>query len=459
MGINGNSGASSGPLKLAIIGTGIAGSAAAYFARREIRPGVAITVFERDSRVGGRMEHRPFAGTVIETGGTLLHSSNEYAAEMMNDLGLSRTLPQDRDGSGASTVGIWNGKTVTFQTSRYGAITAAKMIGRYGLSPIRTGKAVKAEVKKWTRIYELQRGGRAYSTVEAMFSALGLAELCREPSLDFFRRSEIGHAFVSEFVDGISRNNYGQGNSLQAFANVVSLAGAGFAGGGLYSIQGGNALLAELLLEYAKVRLRPNTTVHKIKGPEEGSDGYRVIVDGDPELLFDALIIATPLEVAAIELDVPGIQGSVIMDRPFQITHATFVAGELNPAFFGRARASTLPATMLTVEDPDIWISSVGRVGFSPAKGVPVYKVFSRETLSDREIDQVFSSRLEVERIVWRAYPVLGPSTAWPSFELARGLYYPNAMESAVSTIETEAVAARNVVALLKNMATAKAQK
>ena len=75
--------------------------------------------------------------------------------------------------------------------------------------------------------------------------------------------------------------------------------------------------------------------------------------------------------------------------------------------------------------------------------------------LSDSQMDRLFRSRSEIERVVWRAYPVLGPSSVWPPFELARGLYYPNAMESAVSTIETEAVAARNAVALLKNMVTA----
>jgi prenylcysteine oxidase/farnesylcysteine lyase len=37
----------------------------------------------------------------------------------------------------------------------------------------------------------------------------------------------------------------------------------------------------------------------------------------------------------------------------------------------------------------------------------------------------------------------------WPYFRLAPGLYYVNAIESVVSTMETEAIAARNVVNLL----------
>ncbi|HEY6333679.1 MAG TPA: FAD-dependent oxidoreductase, partial [Blastocatellia bacterium] len=267
----------------------------------------------------------------------------------------------------------------------------------------------------------------------------------------FFKRHGIGDLFVREFVDGISRNNYGQGSSLHAFANVVSLAGAGFAGGSLFSIEGGNSGLAERLLQQAGVDLRLNTRVRKIRGVEAGGRQYLVVADDGTDWSFDAVVIAAPLEVAEIEIEVPGIEGRLIADRPFQVTHATFVAGELNRAFFGAHAGATLPGTILTVEDPKIWFSSVGRVGFSPAVTVPVYKVFSRETLSDQQLDRMFRSRYEVERIVWRAYPSLSAAAVWPAFELAPGLYYPNAMESAVSTIETEAVAARNVAGLLMN--------
>jgi prenylcysteine oxidase/farnesylcysteine lyase len=440
----------SGNLKLAIIGTGIAGSAAAYFARKEFGQGITISVFERDSRVGGRMEHRPFAGTIVETGGTLLHSTNAYAAGMMDELGLRRALPQDRDGSGSETVGIWNGETVSFQTSKYQAITAMKLMGRYGLSAIRMGRAVKAEVDRWTRIYELQRAGKAYSTPEEMFTALGLYKLCREPSLEFFRLHRIGDLFVREFVDGISRNNYGQDSRLHAFANVVSLAGAGFAGGNLFSIEGGNSKLCELLLRSAGVQLNLNAAVRTIRSADAPSNGYSLTIEGGGDLVFDAVIIATPLETASIELNVPQPHGPIIVDRPFQVTHATFIAGNLNEAFFGAAAGGHLPGTILTAEGPDIWFSSVGRVGFSPTTKTPVYKVFSREALSDAQIRSLFRFTSEIERVVWRAYPVLLPSISWPAFELAKGLYYPNAMESAVSTIETEAVAARNVVGLIQ---------
>eukprot|EP00918_Siedleckia_nematoides_P091985 GHVU01202002.1.p4 GENE.GHVU01202002.1~~GHVU01202002.1.p4 ORF type:complete len:148 (+),score=30.01 GHVU01202002.1:877-1320(+) len=44
-----------------------------------------------------------------------------------------------------------------------------------------------------------------------------------------------------------------------------------------------------------------------------------------------------------------------------------------------------------------------------------------------------------------RGYPRLTPtpSTSWGRFTLAAGLYYPNALEAVISTLETQAVAAR----------------
>ena len=67
----------------------------------------------------------------------------------------------------------------------------------------------------------------------------------------------------------------------------------------------------------------------------------------------------------------------------------------------------------------------------------------------DALIQQLFVQSADVTRISWRAYPVLNPTAEWPAFRLQRGLYYINAMESAVSTMETEVVASRNVVQLL----------
>ncbi len=54
-----------------------------------------------------------------------------------------------------------------------------------------------------------------------------------------------------------------------------------------------------------------------------------------------------------------------------------------------------------------------------------------------------------IHRHSWDSYPYLTPTTRFPHIHVDEGLYYPNAMESLVSTMETSTVAAKNAVGLL----------
>jgi monoamine oxidase len=72
--------------RVAIIGTGIAGSAAAYFAHQAFASSVSLVVFEQSEQIGGRIQHRSFSGSVVETGATLMHSSNAYLSGFIDEL-------------------------------------------------------------------------------------------------------------------------------------------------------------------------------------------------------------------------------------------------------------------------------------------------------------------------------------------------------------------------------------
>ena len=56
---------------------------------------------------------------------------------------------------------------------------------------------------------------------------------------------------------------------------------------------------------------------------------------------------------------------------------------------------------------------------------------------------------VDTDRSQWDAYPVLPPTNSFPPIKLEKGLYYVNAFEPFISTMETETIAARNVVELL----------
>jgi len=289
-----------------------------------------------------------------------------------------------------------------------------------------------------------------------MFEALDLFPWTQQASYTIFQQHRISPRFVHEFIDGVSRINYGQDGSIHAFVNLTSLVGAGLAGGELFSVQGGNAQVCERLLDRARAELRTQTTVEAIAAIDDPAQGRRqyaiesaIESGGRREQGFDAVVIATPLELTAIQFDHVAEWSREYAIRPYQVTHATFVAGQLQPGYFGQKRGAPLPETILTPEHPALPFSSIGRVGYSPTLQLPIYKIFSREPLDDALIGRVFAQPAETTHVRWHAYPVLKPAAQWPPFRIASGLYYANAMESAVSTMETEVVASRNVVQLL----------
>jgi len=81
-------------------------------------------------------------------------------------------------------------------------------------------------------------------------------------------------------------------------------------------------------------------------------------------------------------------------------------------------------------------------------------KIFSKERVSDEWLDKIFMGKVGwVHRKEWDAYPQLPPTTTFPPVTLDEGLYYVNAFEPFISTMETETIASRNVVDLLLNEA------
>ena len=88
---------------------------------------------------------------------------------------------------------------------------------------------------------------------------------------------------------------------------------------------------------------------------------------------------------------------------------------------------------MLTVETTNVKFSCIGIHGESTG-GDPIYKIMSRQRLSDDELDAyVFERRSSsVVRADWNAsgaYTDLKPAKFWPPFVLRNRLFYAN-MES-----------------------------
>ena len=439
-----------------MVGAGVAGAFAAYSLRQELGPQVEIVVWERQARPGGRVGEMEFAGRRVETGATLIHSSNRYLVRAMERLGVHPTRPGDRK-TPRRRLGIWNGVSFDLLASTASLPLALALARRYGRSLWRARRLAREAVARLVRLYEKLEGGRGFPTPGETYRDLGLYDLTQEARYGFVARHGVGDRFVREFSDGVARSNYGQDGRMNAWATLVSLIGGGVAGGHLFSVQEGNLRIVEGLLAASAAHGRTNLAARRVAartGPRGEPAGYTVAAAGGLEEAFDAVILAVPLELAGVEFEGLRLPASATVRRRYQVTHTTFVAGRLRAAAFRLPEREGVPELILTRERPSIPFSAIGWLG--PAEGDDrsvggrgVYKVFSRRPLDDALLDRLFADRAETARLVWDAYPVLTPARVWPPFRLAHGLYYVNSMESAVSAMETEAMAARNAVNLL----------
>ena len=157
---------------------------------------------------------------------------------------------------------------------------------------------------------------------------------------------------------------------------------------------------------------------------------------------FDAVVLATPLHNADLQL--PDKVDVAKNTKPFQRTIATFVNGILAPVVPGQEN----PEDILTVwSKEDLFFSSIGFKGSATPDFN--YKIFSKTPLTGEQIGKLFSKVNEVKSVDWKAYPKYSVPDTLPDFELAPGLFYINAIESAASAIEMSCIGSKNVALLL----------
>jgi prenylcysteine oxidase/farnesylcysteine lyase len=430
---------------IAVIGGGIAGCSTAWFLRQALGERAALTVYERDAQLGGRLATLDVGGTQVESGGTIIHETNRYLASFVDQLALERVEPHQREEGGAESVGVWDGHRFAFRTHKSALVTRLAAVWRFGvIAPMRLQRSVARGVEQWNQVYELLERGAAFDSPLALCSELGLADLLQKDGRQWLADSGVRGPFVDQYTTPVGRIMYGQDVSMNALATSIALAGAGLAGT-LFSVGGGNCRVCDGLVRDAGATLQIGT---EVAGVSRAGGRFTVQLSDGRSVSHDVIVLATPGGPAALTFSGVELPESALRVRPFQITWATFVKGTPRADYFGLARASDLPDAVLTVEDDTIPFSSLGLVATSP-DGAPVYKLFSREPVAESLLDELFSSRDVVEQIRWEGYPVLRPSSGLPSFRLDDGLYWVNAMEFAVSTMETEAVAARNVANLV----------
>lgn len=439
------------PVRLAIVGAGIAGAATAETAARRIDD-VEIDVFEKSGRIGGRMAAATFGEHTVEASALGFWDRYTYLTEYLDRLDLDRTKPfvfDDLDvdvNERGPFLGVWGGTEfeATISKTLPGAIS---LLASYGASPIRLWRRSKGTASAFERLHDRVEANGPYAATDELLADLELRDAVDRPAREFFRDVGVSERCIDELLDPVLRTIWGHDAGMQSFVAALSVDGM-VAHEGLQSVEGGNVRLVERLFDAVDASVHTETPIATI----EADDGYTLATPSGPVGAFDAVVVATPLDHARISFEGIDVPDAIAREREFRTRHIALVDGQLEPGYFGLASRDELPTMIATTDDARFTSTVIAR---EIDERRNIYRVNANDELDDDLLDDLFSSIERVERFSWEAFPVYDPPIEQQPFRIGDRLYYANAMESVASTMETEIVSARNVVGLLEQDLTA----
>ncbi|THH01023.1 hypothetical protein EW026_g1609 [Hermanssonia centrifuga] len=464
--------------RIAIVGAGAGGSSAAFWiskAKKRYGLDVEVDVFESSSYVGGRSTTvYPYDDPSlepIELGASIFVKANKNLWRASEEFGFDR-----KDFDEDDSMGIWDGEQFLLTTSGGGRIggwwDTLKVLWRYGYkAPTRTKAIVDGMIQKFLTLYSPCFGSRSFTNLTTLAEELGWTEMIGQTTADYFDGQGIDPRWTREMIESATRVNYGQNaDEIHALEGMCSLAATGAS-----QIKGGNWLIFDQFLKRSNATVFLNTTVTSVTQVHENKFTVRTRPAGsssvgpqsESERHYRAVILAAPFHGASIGLSLlPSANASepqpTIPPQPYVHLHVTLLATTSPHArsrYFNLGEKDTVPGMVLTT-----WEGVRGRGGGSASAvsgegetanaredGVPEFNSVSYHgkvrTLDGEPVKRVVGDKEEEEE--WDAYPVLPPAKEFPPVKLGKGFYYVNAFEPFISTMETETIAARNVVELL----------
>ena len=457
--------------RVAILGAGMGGTGAAYFLHERLAADIHVFK-QKDESVGGRARTIRVGGRDYEAGGSVFHVSNQYMMSLSDHFGLKTRLEVD------AKLGIYDGSDFSYIDTGWPLLKYFKLLYRYGMKLFFIQSYVTSMLDKFTSIYEYQAYGYTFETIPEFLTSLDpfFLNMTEMSAFKYLKNENFPSELTDELITGINRGNYGQDCSLHGFVGMISLCGS--LSDSLKSIQGGNKVLAEKMLQESQATLH-NTPVTRVKEVKEDANIFYVLdtQESDPSLTqdnkFDFVIIAHPLELSGVQFELLRQEVTKSEDREFQVTVATFVQGRINPSFFGLEDLTQVPDVILTTEmvNPKVDFSTLQKV--VPVDVVrpdemlkylvhddnTVWKLWSRSPMRESDLDLMFLSRRTMKTKSWHAYPKYKPGQSFPPVILEDKLIYINAIEWAASAMEMSLISAKNAALLVEENIRGRSQK
>ena len=418
---------------LAIVGAGIGGCSAAYFAR-QLFPGIKLTIYDSQDRIGGRILTHNVAGRRIELGAAFFNRINRTLLDILKTEKLE-TIPFER-----MDFAVWNGSKFVFRSNKESLTPFLKLFLKYRLSLTRTYLLLRRVNSQIARLYQEER--KNPTDIRQIFESVQLDKWQNKTFYETLKERNINQAFIDEIATPITRIIYSQNEDLAAFAGISSL--IGIYSGETYSLAEGNSILPIHLVRASSATIKMGKKVDAIEKTSKGD--YRVHADNNT-MVFDSVIIATPLELADIKFD--GLSLERCRAQTYQSVYQSAMQGVFNPEYFNLNNSIKLPNTILTTKETGL----ITQYSIQKAShGESLVTISSTGPINSVTFKDIFkNSSVSVFDHCWKAaYPIFKPLNKLPPTRIDKGLMYLNAIEPAASSMETSALSAKNAVQMLR---------
>jgi nitrogen fixation protein len=419
--------------RLAVVGAGIGGCSAAYFAKKYL-PDAKVTVYETQDKIGGRIFTRNLAGVKLEVGATFYNQANKTIRSLVASEGLKVKRMEEK-----LDFAVWDGSKFVFKSNSHTLFTGFELLAKYKLSIARVFLLLREARNQFAH---LQLGEeKAPGELCLLFEKAGLDKWYKKPLNELLCEADVDPGFINEVVEPITRSIYSQNADLGGLAGVASLIGV--YSGSIYSLAEGNSVLPVHLAETSQATIKLG---QKVESVEKISDNSYRIQAGKETAIFDYVIMAVPLELADITFC--GFSMLQSDHNHYRSVYRRAMRGIFNPSYFSLEKSAEPPAIVLTTKKTGpVTQYSIQKIGGDES----LVTVSSTEPLQDHAFEGIFKhgGTVILDHHWKAAYPVFKSIAKLPPTLLDKRLIYLNAVEPAISSMETAAFSALNAVRII----------
>ncbi|KAK5190573.1 hypothetical protein LTR72_010050 [Exophiala xenobiotica] len=382
------------PHRIAIIGAGPGGSSASYHLEKFAQSSsldvpLDITVFDSNPYIGGRTTtvyalDDPRYPT--ELGASIFVRINHILYNATRDFEL---IPSFRNHESAAPdakyeLGIWDGTQFVFKmaheedddddgtsSSWRGWWDIAKLLWRYGLSPIRTQRATRAALGSFLKFYDNDHndGVFPFASLQDAVDSTGLTAYTSLTGKEVLKNAGVSAMFGREIVQASTRVNYASNlGGIHGLETLVCMAIEG-----AMAVDGGNWQIFERMVKESAARVFLNTSVTDVSRSAASALGRYHLRTTDPDLNeylnadrdrdmsmgmqgdeyghgygYDTVIIAAPLQFANLSFTPALVNPPETI--PYTSLYVTLLTSphRLAPKFFGLDRPEDVPSSVIT---------------------------------------------------------------------------------------------------------------